>query len=146
MALGDDINKFLPDYPSGGKHITIEHLLTHTSGIENYTNKSSFEAGMNTDLTVSQMIDSFKNDTLQFEPDTRYSYSNSAYFLLGAIIEKVSGLSYAKFVEQRIFVPLGMSNSAYEGHERGSAMRAQGYTRSSADSGFEPGKSVSMTL
>lgn len=146
LALDDDINKFLPDYPTGGKRISIEHLLTHTSGIANYTSKPTFEAGMNTDLTVSQMIDSFKNDTPQFEPGTRYSYSNSGYFLLGAIIEKVSGLSYAKFVEQRIFVPLGMSNSAYEGHERGSAMRAQGYTRSSASAGFEAGKSVSMTL
>ncbi|MDN2673878.1 serine hydrolase [Janthinobacterium sp. SUN026] len=146
LALDDDIQKFLPDYPSGGKRITIEHLLTHTSGIANFTNKPTFEAGMNTDQTVSQMIDSFKNDALQFEPGTRYSYSNSGYFLLGAIIEKVSGLSYAKFVEQRIFVPLGMRDSAYEGHERGSAMRAKGYTRSSAGSGFEPGKAVSMTL
>lgn len=146
LALTDDINKFLPDYPTGGKRISIEHLLTHTSGIANYTSKPTFEMGMNTDLTVSQMIDSFKNDTPQFEPGTRYSYSNSGYFLLGAIIEKVSGLSYAKFVEQRIFVPLGMRNSAYEGHERGSAMRAQGYTRSSAGAGFEAGKSVSMTL
>ncbi|WP_425252114.1 serine hydrolase domain-containing protein [Janthinobacterium sp. NFX145] len=146
LALGDDIHKFFPDYPSGGQRITIEHLLTHTSGIANYTNKPGFEAGMNTDLTVSQMIDSFKNDTLQFEPGTRYAYSNSGYFLLGAIIEKVSGVSYAKFVEQRIFVPLGMVNSAYDGHERGSAMRAQGYTRSSGGAGFEPGKAVSMTL
>ena len=146
LALDDDIGKFFPDYPSGGKRITIEHLLTHTSGIANYTNKPTFVAEMNTDLTVSQMIDSFKNDTLQFEPGTRYAYSNSGYFLLGAIIEKVSGLSYAKFVEQRIFVPLNMSNSAYDGHERGSAMRAQGYTRSGTGSGFEPGKPVSMTL
>lgn len=146
LALGDDISKFLPDYPSGGGRITIENLLTHTSGIASYTSKPTFEAEMNKDLTVSQMVESFKNDALQFEPGTRYSYSNSGYFLLGAIIEKVSGLSYAKFVEQRIFVPLGMSNTAYEGHERGIAIRAQGYTRRKGDAGFEPGKPVSMTL
>lgn len=146
LALGDNINKFLPDYPSEGKKITIENLLTHTSGIKNYTSDPAFGEKMSTDQTVSQMIDSFKNAPLQFEPGTRYSYSNSGYVLLGAIIEKVSGLSYAKFVEQRIFVPLGMSNSAYAGHQRGIALHAEGYTRSSDGVGFEPGKPISMTL
>lgn len=143
LALDDDIRKFLPDYPVGGKPITIEQLLTHTSGIANFTSKPGFEAGVAKDMAPGQMIATFKNDPLQSEPGTRYAYSNSGYFLLGAIIEKVSGLSYAQFVEQRIFVPLGMDNSAYDGHERGGAPRAQGYTRSST--GFEHGKVVSMT-
>lgn len=148
LSLGDDITRFLPDYPTGGKHITIEHLLTHTSGMANYTSKPGFESNLTTDQTVGQMIAGFKNDAPQSEPGTRYAYSNSGYVLLGAIIEKVSSLSYAQFVEQRIFVPLGMNNSAYAGHERGSAPRARGYTRSSgsSSSGFEPGKAISMTL
>ena len=145
LALDDDITRFLPDYPTGGKRITIKQLLTHTSGIANFTSKPGFEAGVAKDMTPGQMIDTFKNDPLQFEPGTRYAYSNSGYFLLGAIIEKVSGLSYAQFVEQRIFVPLGMSNSAYDGHERGSAVRAQGYTRGNAGASFEYGKVASMT-
>ena len=145
LALDDDITKFLPDYPTGGKRITIEQLLTHTSGIASFTSKPSFETNVAKDLTPGQMIDTFKNDPLQFEPGSRYAYSNSGYFLLGAIIEKVSGQSYAQFVEQRIFVPLGMNNSAYNGHERGSAPRVQGYTRSGTGAGFEHGKVVSMT-
>ena len=143
LAVSDDITKFLPDYPTKGKKITIEHLLTHTSGIVSYTSKRAFMAGMASDISVAQMIDSFKNDPLEFEPGTRYKYNNSAYFLLGAVIEKLSGMSYAKFVEQRIFVPLGMNNSAFEGYERGQAPRAAGHSRS--DKGYSPARALSMS-
>lgn len=129
LALGDDITRFFPDYPTGGKKITVEHLLTHTSGIVSYTSKPGYVTGMAKDLTVAQMIDSFKNDPLEFEPGTQYRYNNSGYFLLGAIIEKVAGQPYASFLEQRIFTPLGMANTAYEGHERGKAPRALGHSR-----------------
>lgn len=129
LALTDDITRFFPGYPSGGKKITVEHLLTHTSGIVSYTGKPGYMDGMAKDLTVAQMIDSFKNDPLEFEPGTQYRYNNSGYFLLGAIIEKVSGQPYASFLEQRIFTPLGMANTAYEGHERGKAPRALGHSR-----------------
>jgi D-alanyl-D-alanine carboxypeptidase len=143
IKLDDDITVYLPDYPTQGKKISIEHLLTHTSGIVSYTGKPDFLAGMQKDVTVQQMVDSFKNDPLEFAPGSRYKYNNSGYFLLGAIIEKVSGQTYDKFVEQRIFVPLGMSRSAYEGHERDKAVRALGY--SGAPGGFKPAVAISMT-
>jgi D-alanyl-D-alanine carboxypeptidase len=143
IALDDEITKFLPDYPTRGKKITVEHLLTHTSGIVSYTDRPGYRANMNADLTVSQMIDSFKNDPLQFEPGSLWRYNNSGYFLLGAIIEKVSGQPYAKFIEQRIFVPLGMSRTAYEGQERGPVQLAAGY--SALGSGFEASPALSMT-
>lgn len=143
LALSDPITKFLPDYPMQGKVITIEHLLTHTSGIVSYTSKPGFSDQVGRDVTVAQMIDSFKNEPLQFEPGTRFAYNNSGYFLLGAIIEKVSGQPYAKFLEQRIFVPLGMTRTAYEGHERTAAKRAVGHTRS--ELGVVPSKPISMT-
>lgn len=143
VALDDEITKFLPDYPTHGKKITVEHLLTHTSGIVSYTGKPGYVANMKADLTVSQMVDSFKNDPLEFEPGSLWRYNNSGYFLLGAIIEKVSGQPYAKFLEQRIFVPLGMSRTAYEGQERGQVPRAAGY--SAAGSGFEPSQALSMS-
>lgn len=143
LAVTDPINKILPGYPMQGKNITIEHLLTHTAGIPNYTAKASFRDSYERDITVQQMIDSFKNDPLEFEPGTRYAYSNSGYFLLGAVIEKLSGQPYAKFVEQRIFVPLGMKNTAYEGHERSAGLRAVGYSKSWL--GFSPTKAISMT-
>ena len=143
IRLDDDITVYLPDYPTQGKKITIEHLLTHTSGIVSYTGKPGYALAMQKDLTVQQMVDSFKNDPLDFAPGSRYKYNNSGYFLLGAIIEKVSGKTYDKFVEERIFVPLGMTRSAYEGHERDKTPRAQGYTR--APEGFQPSKPISMT-
>jgi D-alanyl-D-alanine carboxypeptidase len=143
VAVTDPITKFLPDYPTHGKLITVEHLLTHTSGIVSYTSKPDFQSSMTRDLTVQQMIDTFKNDKLEFDPGTRYAYNNSGYFLLGAIIEKVSGMPYAKFVEQRIFVPLEMTQTAYEGFERAPTMRAAGH--SSGPSGFTPSPPLSMS-
>jgi D-alanyl-D-alanine carboxypeptidase len=143
VKLDDDITVYLPDYPTQGKKITIEHLLTHTSGIVSFTGKPDYMAGMARDVTVQQMVDSFKNDPLEFAPGSRYKYNNSGYFLLGAIIEKVSGQTYDKFVEQRIFMPLGMGRSAYEGHERDKAARALGY--SGAPGGFTPAAGISMT-
>jgi len=141
IKLDDDITTYLPDYPTGGKKITIEHLLTHTSGIVSYTAKPDLDETR--EYTVQQMIDSFKNDPLEFEPGSRYKYNNSGYFLLGAIIEKVSGKTYDKFVEERLFVPLGMTHTAYEGHERSKAPHAQGYIRNSQ--GFVPSAAMSMS-
>jgi D-alanyl-D-alanine carboxypeptidase len=143
LSLDDDITKHLPDYPTKGKKITIEHLLTHTSGIVSYTSKPGYMVTMAQDFSVAQMIDSFKNDPLEFESGSSYRYNNSGYLLLGAIIEKVSGQPYAKFVEQRIFVPLGMTRTAYEGFERTKGPVAAGHTR--LEKGFGPARPLSMT-
>ncbi|MES2899718.1 MAG: serine hydrolase domain-containing protein [Pseudomonadota bacterium] len=144
LALNDDITRVFPDYPTKGKKISIEHLLTHTSGIVSYTSKPGFGAGLGNDIGVSQMIDTFKNDPLEFEPGTRFKYNNSGYFLLGAVIEKISGMSYAKFLEQRIFIPLGMNDSAYEGHERSQAPRAAGH--SAGNKGYTAARRLSMSV
>ncbi|MCC6070279.1 serine hydrolase [Massilia sp. GCM10020059] len=143
LALTDEISRFLPDYPTQGKKITIEHLLTHTSGIQSYTGKPSYSQTMDRDFSVSQMIDSFKNDPMLFAPGERFDYNNSGYFLLGAIIEKVSGQSYAQFLEQRIFTPLGMAHTAYEGKERSKGPRAAGHSK--GETGFGPARPLSMT-
>lgn len=143
LALGDDITRFFPDYPTKGKKITVEHLLTHTSGIASYTSRQDYPLTMGRDMTPAQMIDSFKNAPLDFEPGTAYRYNNSGYFLLGAIIEKVSGMPYAKFVEQRIFVPLGMRDTAYEGYERSKTAHAAGHAQGA--NGFEHSAPLSMT-
>ena len=143
LNLSDPITKFLPDYPMQGKTITIEHLLTHTSGIVSYTNKPDYVNGMTRDLSPAAMIDTFKNDPLEFEPGTRMRYNNSGYFLLGAIIEKISGQTYAKFVETRIFKPLGMRHTAYEGSELVAPKRAVGH--STGENGFKVAAPLSMT-
>ena len=143
LSIHDEITRFLPDYPAQGRQITIEHLLTHTSGIVSFTDKDDFEANITRDVTVAEMIDSFKDDALEFAPGTAFSYNNSGYYLLGALIEKVSGMSYASFVEQRIFVPLGMHATSHEGHERGPQPWATGHTR--RDGGFGPCDPMSMS-
>jgi len=143
LALSDDITRFFPDYPTKGKKITVEHLLTHTSGIASYTSRQEYVLNMGRDMTVAQMIDSFKNEPLDFEPGSAYRYNNFGYFLLGAIIEKVSGMPYAKFLEQRIFVPLGMKDTAYEGFERSKTPHAAGHMPGAQ--GFEHSAPLSMT-
>ena len=143
IKLDDDINRYLPDYPTHGQRITVEHLLTHTSGIVSYTGKQGYMAGMAKDMTVGEMIDRFKDDPLEFEPGADWRYNNSGYFLLGAIIEKVSGQSYADFLQRCIFTPLGMTHTAYESHELRAFPHAQAYTPD-AD-GFRPSPRLSMT-
>jgi D-alanyl-D-alanine carboxypeptidase len=130
LGLQDDITKHLPNYPAPKQKVTIEHLLTHTSGIPSYTNKPEYMASMAKEMSVAQMIDSFKNDSLEFAPGSQFRYNNSGYFLLGAIVEKVSGVGYADFIAKNIFVPLDMKDTAYEGFERsGGRKRIEGYSR-----------------
>jgi D-alanyl-D-alanine carboxypeptidase len=143
LSLDDEIGRYFPDYPAAGKKVTIAQLLNHTSGVSSYTGMRGFGAEMHKDFTVNQMINRFKDLPLDFAPGRSWVYSNSGYFLLGAIIEKVSGKPYADFVADQIFKPLAMDNSAYEGHERGKAGKASGY--SASEKGFVPTRVVSMT-
>ncbi|MDQ2819389.1 MAG: serine hydrolase [Pseudomonadota bacterium] len=143
IKLDDDITRYLPDYPTKGKRITVGNLLNHTSGIVSFTSKPGYLQHMAEDMTAAAIIDTYKNDPLEFEPGTRYKYNNSGYQLLGVIIEKVSGQPYADFLEQRIFKPLDMNDTAYEGKEHGKAIRAAGHSRG-AD-GFRPAAAISMT-
>lgn len=114
LSLAEDIGRYLPDYPENGRHVTIENLLTHTSGIRNYTELPQFRSVLNNDVGVADVIAFFKDSPLQFRPGQRFSYSNSNYFLLGAIIEKVSGISYQDFMQQQIFQPLQMTSTEIE--------------------------------
>ena len=144
LSLSDPITKFLPDYPTRGKTITIEHLLTHTSGIANYNAKRAWRSQAAEVIGVGPMIESFKNDPADFDPGTQYAYTNSGYFLLGAIIEKISGLTYPQFLQQRIFAPLGMTHTGYEGVHTVPGMRAVGYTPSMWG-GYSTAAAISMS-
>jgi D-alanyl-D-alanine carboxypeptidase len=114
LALTDEITKFLPDYPTQGKTITVEHLLTHTSGIKNYTSMAEWRPLLRKDLELSELVAIFQSAHLEFSPGDRFAYSNSGYVLLGAIIEKITGLTYAEFMERNILSPLGMRDSRYD--------------------------------
>ncbi len=128
ISLTDEITKFLPDYPTQGTTITVEHLLTHTSGIRSYTDMPGWMVNKIVNpMTVNELIDGFKNEPMDFKPGEQFRYNNSGYILLGAIIEKASGQSYAEFIQDNIFYPLQMKNSFYGDHEAIIENRAAGY-------------------
>jgi CubicO group peptidase (beta-lactamase class C family) len=144
LSVKDDLRKHLPDYPAGGRVITLEHLLTHTSGIRSYTGMEEFWKEQRRDMSVEELIGVFRDQPLDFEPGSKWSYNNSGYVLLGAIIGKVSGKSYEAFLQERIFEPLGMSRTYYGSASRIIPGRAQGYDF--ADDAFQNAAYLSMTL
>ena len=117
LSVDDPITKFLPDYPTHGYEITVHHLLNHTSGIYSYTDDPELETNGRLDLSTTELVDTFKDRNMNFAPGEEWRYNNSGYVLLGAIIEAISGKSYAEFVQERIFDPLGMGDSHYGGHQ-----------------------------
>jgi CubicO group peptidase (beta-lactamase class C family) len=130
LSLSDPITRFLPDYPTHGHVITVEHLLNHTSGIRSYTGIPGYmNARIQADLTTAELVAVFSKEPMDFAPGEQWRYNNSGYVLLGAIIEKVSGMKYGDFVAERIFRPLGMMSTAYGSDERILPKRASGYTR-----------------
>lgn len=144
ISLQDSIGTYIPDYPTGGYVITIEHLLTHTSGIADYLAMEEFDSTVwRLDTSPIDFINIFKRDRIDFEPGTDFGYSNSGYFLLGYIIEEASGVSYRKYMEDNIFIPAGMTNSYYNDHEAIIYNRASGYTKGS--DGFENAEYVSSS-
>ncbi|HVF67273.1 MAG TPA: serine hydrolase [Pyrinomonadaceae bacterium] len=130
LSLADDVTKFFPDYPSKGRVVTVEHLLTHTSGIKSYTSMPAWRSMWRKDMTVAELIDLFKNEPADFEPGAQWSYNNSGYILLGAIIEKVSGVTYEQFLQKNVFDPLGMKHTFYGSAARVIPRRVPGYTMS----------------
>lgn len=127
LALNDPLTKFLPDYPTQGRTITVEHLLTHTSGIKSYTGLLEWVPLKRKDMTVAEIIALSKDKPMEFEPGERWSYCNSGYILLGAIIEKVSGLTYEAFLQKNIFDPIGLEHTYYGSYLRIIPRRIPGY-------------------
>ena len=144
LSVNDEITKYIPDYPTQGKTITIHHLLNHTSGIKSYTGMPSFMKEARTDMTPTELIDKFKNEPMEFDPGTAYKYNNSGYVLLGHIIEVISGKSYADFIQTNIFDKVGMTNSYYGSMTKIIPNRASGY--SETESGFQNANYLSLTL
>jgi len=143
LSVRDDITKYLTDFPTQGKKVTIENLLIHTSGIPSYTGMKEWAPTMREDLPLEKLIAFFKGKPFDFEPGTKWDYDNSGYVLLGAIIEKVSGKSYERFVEDEIFKPLGMAHSSYGSWSDIVPHRAAGYDRD--DDHFVNTSYISMT-
>ncbi|MEO8436197.1 MAG: serine hydrolase [Pyrinomonadaceae bacterium] len=131
IKLDGKITDYLPDYrkDTGGK-VTIHQLLNHTSGIPSYTARPGFIAEVSRNpYRISDFVQTFASGDLEFEPGSKFAYNNSGYSLLGAIIEKVTGKSYETVLSERIFKPLGMTNSGYDKSSPVLQKRASGYQK-----------------
>ncbi len=144
VKLDDEITEYLTDYPTQAHRITVRQLLTHTSGIKSYTNVAAFMQNMRKDMSLDELINSFKLEPMEFAPDTSWNYNNSGYVMLGAIIEKVSGISYAEFLQKNIFEPLGMKHSCYDMPNPIIPGRVSGYKP--VEDSYENADYISMTL
>jgi CubicO group peptidase (beta-lactamase class C family) len=120
---------YLPQYRKDtGDKVTVHHLLTHTSGIPSYTGLPEFMRNDSRDaIPVDDFVEKFCSGDLEFEPGSRFKYNNSGYYLLGAIVEQVTGKKYEQAVRERIFEPLGMNGSGYDRHGPITERRAAGY-------------------
>ncbi|MRX68912.1 CubicO group peptidase, beta-lactamase class C family [Flavobacterium resistens] len=131
IKLDVPITTYLPDYPKEtGDKITIHNLLTHTSGIPNYTSVPNFmrEKARNS-YTPEAFVKTFSSLPLEFTPGEKFNYSNSGYFLLGYIIEKITGKTYEQYLQEVILTPLKMTNTGFDHSEIIIKNRAAGYEK-----------------
>src|SRR5262249_20944069 len=127
LSVDDEVTRFLPDYPTHGQRITIRHLLNHTSGIRGYTELPELGDLMKLKKPRETLVTLFGDKPLDFNPGEALVYNNSAYFLLGLIVEKVSGQTYAEFVKSNLFDKVGMPGSYYCSESAVHRHHAHGY-------------------
>jgi CubicO group peptidase (beta-lactamase class C family) len=132
LSVEDPIGKFIDDSPEAWKDVTVHHLMSHTSGIPNFTNFPEYVSTMRQASKPAQTIARFRDKPLEFTPGEKFAYSNSGYILLGAVIEKAAGKSYEAFLREAIFEPLGMNETGYDHQEEVIKARAAGYERGSS--------------
>lgn len=127
LSLDDDFTKYL-DFDTKGRKVTINHLLNHTSGIPSYTSIDEFfEKLYPRILPRDSLVRLVERKDFMFEPGEALIYNNSAYFFLGLIIEKVTGETYAKYLKDTFFVPLGMNNTSYSSISEVTKNKVNGY-------------------
>ena len=131
VKLDGKVSDYLPAYRKDiGEKVTVHQLLNHTSGIPSYTGLPGFFNDVSRNpYTVDDFIKKYASNDLEFEPGSKFSYNNSGYFLLGAIVEKVTGQTYEKALKERILDPLGMKNTGYDHHGTLIEKRASGYQK-----------------
>jgi CubicO group peptidase (beta-lactamase class C family) len=144
LHIEDPVGKYLPDAPKSWEKITLANLLGHTSGIPNFTSDKEFGTWGMSRHTTAELIAFFRDKPLEFEPGSKFAYSNSNYEVLGAVIEKVSGEKYGDLLHKRIFEPLGMQDTGLDTDQLILPKRAQGYSPS--PDGLVHARSESMTV
>jgi CubicO group peptidase (beta-lactamase class C family) len=130
LRLDGTVADYLPYYrrDTGGR-LTLHFLLTHTTGLPNYTSSPQFPEYSRHPQRVPDMVKRWCSGDLEFEPGTRYRYSNTNYIVLGAILEEVTGKRYETLLHDRILAPLAMTHSGYDHAEELIVHRAAGYER-----------------
>ncbi len=144
LNINDPIGKYLTDTPPAWAKITLANLLGHTSGIPSFTGFKEFHTWSMNPHSAEEEIALFRDKPLDFEPGSKFVYSNSNFIVLGAVIEKVSGKKYADQLRERIFEPLGMKDSGLDSDELVLPKRANGYVP--GPHGIEVARSESMTV
>jgi len=128
LSVNDPLKKFMPDAPAAWDKVTLFHLLTHTSGVAEFTSFPDYPKIEPFATTPAKLVALIRDKPVDFEPGTDWKYDNSGYVLLTYVIEKVSGDSYEKFVRENIFNPLGMKDTGYDSNSAIIPHRVAGYT------------------
>ena len=128
VKLDGKLSDYLLDYRKDiGEKVTVHQLLNHTSGIPSYTALPGFFSDVSRNpYSVADFVKKYASNNLEFEPGSKFSYNNSGYFLLGAIVEKVTGKPYEQVLKEKILDPLGMKNTGYDHFDRLLEKRASG--------------------
>jgi len=144
LNITDPVSKYITDSPKTWEKITLANLLGHTSGIPSFTDSKEFGTWRMNPHTSDEELALFRDKPLDFEPGSKFAYSNSNFEVLGVVIEKVSGRKYADLLRERIFDPLGMKDSGLDTDTLILPKRAQGY--SPGKSGLTLARSESMSV
>jgi len=129
LRLDAPISTYISGLPNAWSHITIHHLLTHRSGIPNTGDLSDYAQGLHHHYTPRELVGLVRDRPLDYEPGTKWKYSNTDYYLLGFLIEQLSGESYAAYLQYHLFEPVAMADTGYNSYERILPRRAVGYAR-----------------
>ena len=144
LSVNDPVKKYMPDAPAAWDNITIKHLLTHTSGIPNFTSFPDYPKLEPFTTTTAQLVARFRDKPLDFAPGEKWNYSNSGYVLLTYLLEKVTGGTYETFVRENILTPLGMKDSGVDSNAEVIHHRASGYVFQKGR--FENAGFINMTV
>jgi CubicO group peptidase (beta-lactamase class C family) len=139
LSFDDPLSKFLPDFPSkeAAEKIKIKHLLSHTAGLGSYFNEKFMESSRARFRTVNDLMELAKDEKPQFEPGSKWSYSNTGMLALGAVIEKATGQNYYDYIRENIYKPAGMVNSDCYELDRVNPNLAVGYEKEYSEAGVQ---------
>ena len=129
LTLDDPVAQLVPNAPDAWSKVTVHHLLSHRSGIPPPAGLDDFPKGVATAYTPQELVDVFLTKPLKFEPGSKFEYSNPGYYVLGYIIERVSGQTYGTYLKEHIFSPLGMNASGFDSVKHVIPDRATGYSQ-----------------